>query len=304
MRLPAAEFKEATQGSFPTRCHRMNHYLKLFKKWMPGSLKPGKIILWAVSAFILLVATFTLAVFWGLPDVASLKKSSTTLTIAVPDWQGTMHSFLVGPANPHWTSLEAFPVELKWAVIVAEDANFYEHGGVDVGALKEALKYDLKHKRLQYGASTITQQLAKNLFLSRDKSMLRKLRELVLAIRMEQELTKGRILELYLNVVELGPLVYGFGHAAEYHFGKPVEYLTPAEAAFLAATLPGPRVAFNPQNKPVKVRQRAARLIKLLSLRKILDETEVNNALVQVGQLGGHQSGREAKVQTPDLSED
>ena len=134
--------------------------------------------------------------------------------------------------------------------------------------------------------------------------MLRKLRELVLATRMERELTKGRILELYLNVVELGPLVYGFGHAAKYHFGTPVAYLTPAEAAFLTATLPGPRVAFNPRSQLIKVRRRAARLIKLLGLRNILDETEVNDALVQIGQLDGRQDARDAKAQAPDLSED
>ena len=81
-----------------------------------------------------------------------------------------MHPFMVGPKNPYWAPLETIPDELKWAAIVAEDANFYEHGGIDVTALKEAIKYDLKRKRMALGASTITQQLAKNLFLSRDKS--------------------------------------------------------------------------------------------------------------------------------------
>lgn len=265
------------------------------KKLLPGF---GKFFLWTLVAFMLFVVTLALLVFWGLPDVTPLKQRTTTLTISVPDWQGTMHPFLVGPNNPYWTPLELFPSELKWAVIVAEDANFYQHGGVDVTALKEALKYDLKHKRLRYGASTITQQLAKNLFLTRDKSVLRKLRELVLAVRIERQLTKGRILELYLNVVELGPLVYGFGHAAEYHFGAPVESLSPAEAAFLAATLPGPRIAFNPQNKLDKVRRRAARLIKLLGLRNILDETGINDALVQIGQIGGRHASRGGEART------
>jgi monofunctional biosynthetic peptidoglycan transglycosylase len=292
------------RGFFAEHCYRMSQHFTSFKKLVLGSMKLGKLFFWALFVLTLSVVTLTLAVFWGLPDVSPLKSRVNTLTISVPDWQGGVHPFPVGPANPYWTPLELFPDELKWAVIVAEDANFYEHGGFDITALKEALKYDLKHKRMQYGASTITQQLAKNLFLSRDKSVLRKLRELVLATRMEQELTKGRILELYLNVVELGPLVYGFGHAAEYHFGIPVEYLTPAEAAFLVATLPGPRVAFNPRNKLAKVRRRTARLIKLLSLRNILDETEVNDALVQIGQLDGRQTVRDDKAKAPGLSED
>ncbi|MGW8312488.1 MAG: transglycosylase domain-containing protein [Desulfuromonadales bacterium] len=229
-------------------------------------------------------------IFWDLPDTTSLRNRSLTMTIEVPDWQGEMHSFAVGPKNPYWAPLDAIPDEMKWAVIVAEDANFYEHSGIDVPALKEAIKYDLKRKRLALGASTITQQLAKNLYLSRDKSFRRKLREMVLAQRLEANLTKGRILELYLNVVELGPLVYGVGHGSRYYFDKSVSQLTPAEAAFLAAILPGPRIAFNPETKAAKVRQRAARLLKLLGLRNILSEAEINDALIELDQLGGQQA--------------
>jgi monofunctional biosynthetic peptidoglycan transglycosylase len=239
--------------------------------------------------------------YWDLPDVALLKDRSTTLTIEVPDWQGVMHPFLVGPKNPYWAPLDTVPDVLKWAVIVAEDANFYEHSGIDIPALKEAIKYDLKRKRLAYGASTITQQLAKNLYLTRDRSLRRKLREVVIAQRLEQELTKGRILELYLNVVELGPLIYGMGHGARYHFGKPVYLLTPAEGAFLAAMLPGPRVAFNPELRAAKVRQRAAQLLKILGLRHILSETEIADALVQMGQLGGPPSAGSATHPPADL---
>jgi monofunctional biosynthetic peptidoglycan transglycosylase len=251
---------------------------------------PTKILKYALLALAALALCFTaLAVWvcWDLPDIAPLRNSRNTLTIEAPDWQGAMHPLQVGPKNPYWTPLEAIPDELKWAVIVAEDANFYEHGGIDVLAVKEAIKYDLKRKRMALGASTITQQLAKNLFLSREKSIRRKLREVVVAQRLEGALTKGRILELYLNVVELGPLVYGMGHGARYHFGKPVSLLTPAEATFLAAMLPGPRIAFNPESKAVKVRQRAARLLKLLGLRHILSEAEIADALAQLAQLGG-----------------
>lgn len=251
------------------------------------SRKLLKYSLLLLAVLALAVGVLAAWVFYDLPDITPLKNHNTTLTIEVPDWQGEMHPFMVGPKNPHWTPLDSIPDELKWAVIVAEDANFYEHGGIDVTALKEAIKYDLKRKRLALGASTITQQLAKNLFLSRDKSIRRKVREVVIAQRLEGELTKGRILELYLNVVELGPLIYGMGHGARYHFDKPVYMLTPAEATFLVAMLPGPRIAFNPETNAAKVRQRAARLLKLLGLRRILTEAEIADALVQLGQLGG-----------------
>ncbi|MBE0574809.1 MAG: transglycosylase domain-containing protein [Desulfuromonadales bacterium] len=261
-----------------------------FTSYLQRLRRPGRLLRYSLlllAALALTAGALATWILWDLPDVASLENRSTSLTIEVPDWQGAMHPFMVGPKNPRWTPLDSMPVELKWAVIVAEDANFYEHGGIDVPALKEAIKYDLKRKRLAHGASTITQQLAKNLFLSRDKAIRRKLREMVIAVRLERELTKGRILELYLNVVELGPLVYGMGHGARYHFDKPVHMLTPAEAAFLAAMLPGPRVAYNPETKAVKVRQRAARLLKLLELRQIITEDEIADALAQLDQLGG-----------------
>lgn len=276
--------------SFAQRQAALSRAVASFGQWWRRQGRPLKSALSLLAALVLAAAALATWLLWDLPDVTPLKDRKATLTIEVPDWQGVMHPFLVGPKSPHWAPLESIPVELKWAVIVAEDANFYEHGGIDVPALKEAIKYDLKRKRLAHGASTITQQLAKNLFLSRDKSIRRKLREMVIAVRLEQELTKGRILELYLNVVELGPLVYGMGHGARYHFDKPVHMLTPAESAFLAAMLPGPRVAFNPKTKADKVRQRATRLLKLLGLRQILSEAEIADALIQLGRLGGQRA--------------
>ena len=229
-----------------------------------------------------------------LPDVAILKDRSATLTLTVRDWQGDDHPFLLGPKNPHWTPLATLPETMKWAVIVAEDANFFEHRGIDLVALKEALKYDLQQKRLARGASTITQQLAKNIFLSRDKSLLRKAEELILAKRLEAELSKGRILELYLNLVELGPLVYGVGEGARFHFQKPAAELTPAQSAFLAAILPGPRLAYNPALKPVKVRLRAARILRLLAGRGVLTENDYGAALADL-------EGRKAPLPAREL---
>ena len=199
-----------------------------------------------------------------LPSVAELKNRRTTMTIQVKDWHGEYHPFTVGPKNRYWTPSGSIPPEMKWAVILAEDANFYKHEGIDVKAIKNAIKYDLEKKSFARGASTITQQVAKNLFLSREKTISRKIKEIVLAKRMEEELTKGRIIELYLNVVELGPMVYGIGHGARYYFGKPASALTPRECAFLAAMLPGPRVAYNPYKNLGKVLKRSDMILRLL----------------------------------------
>jgi monofunctional glycosyltransferase len=242
-----------------------------------------KLILRAVSLGMSLSIVCGLGLWLTLPDISALSSRKATLTLPVRDWKGKEHKFLLGPKNPRWTPLGKVPEALKWAVIVAEDANFFEHQGIDVPALKEALKYDLQHKRLARGASTITQQLAKNVYLSREKTLVRKAREILLAARIEQKLSKGRILELYLNVVELGPLVYGIGHGAQHHFNKPVSQLTPAECATLAAILPGPRVAYNPQLKPAKVRKRAARILRLLRGRRVLTDFDFALAMAELG---------------------
>lgn len=223
------------------------------------------------------------------PPVSDLADKKYSTTIQVRDWQGEYHPFVVGPRNPRWTPSNRIPPEMKWAVILAEDSNFYKHEGFDVKAIKNAIKYDLEKKSLKRGASTITQQTAKNLFLSREKTVTRKLKEIYLAWRMEQELTKGRIIEYYLNVVELGPMVYGIGHGSHYYFGKPPSALTPRECAFLAAMLPGPRLAYNPYKNLGKVLKRSDMILKLLRKRGVLTEDEYQAAMASELNIAGLQ---------------
>lgn len=236
-----------------------------------------------------------------LPPVSDLADKKYNTTIQVKDWQGEYHPFVVGPKNRYWTPSGRIPAEMKWAVILAEDANFYKHEGFDVKAIKNAIKYDLEKRSLKRGASTITQQTAKNLFLSREKTVTRKLKEIYLAYRMEQELTKGRIIELYLNVVELGPMVYGIGHGARYYFGKSPAELTPRECAFLAAMLPGPRVAYNPYKNLGKVLKRSTMILKLLRKNGVLDEGEYQASLAQSPNVGRMQQKIDAVISVPPV---
>jgi monofunctional biosynthetic peptidoglycan transglycosylase len=253
---------------------------------------------------ILLIVTFTLLAYTAylavsialLPPVAELKERKANMTIQVKDWHGEYHQFLLGPGNRDWTALASIPAEMKWAVILAEDSNFYKHEGVDVKALKKAIKHDLEKKSLARGASTITQQTAKNIYLSREKTITRKFKELYLALRMEQELTKGRIIELYLNVVELGPMVYGVGHASRYYFGKPASDMTPRECAFLAAMLPGPRVAYNPYRNMAKVLRRSDMILKLLKSKGVLSEEEYAAAVATAPNISGLQRKVEESI--------
>jgi len=146
---------------------------------------------------------------------------------------------------------------LRRAVLVAEDNDFYEHSGVDMTAMKEALERDWQRGRITHGGSTITQQLAKNLYLSSSRNPLRKIEEYFIARSLERHLSKKRILELYLNVVEMGERVYGAEAAARHYFHVPARGLSPQQAALLAGCLPNPRVMVpGAPNQRLRARQR------------------------------------------------
>lgn len=146
-----------------------------------------------------------------------------------------------GPFSWEWVPLEKISPYLPRAVIAAEDDTFYEHEGFNWEAIKKAAIYDWKKKKFARGASTITQQLARNLFLSKSKNPFRKLKEFLIALRLERKLSKNRIMELYLNVVEWGPGVYGAEAASQYYFKHPAAKLSPGESAYLASILPNPK---------------------------------------------------------------
>jgi monofunctional glycosyltransferase len=141
----------------------------------------------------------------------------------------------------YWISLQSIPQEAVDAVIVSEDGTFWSHGGFDWFEFRESIERNFEEGRAARGASTITQQLVKNLYLSSSKNPLRKFKEWILTWYMEQQLSKSRILEIYLNVIEWGNGVYGIEAASRYYFNKPASNLTREECARLAAIIPSPR---------------------------------------------------------------
>jgi monofunctional biosynthetic peptidoglycan transglycosylase len=143
--------------------------------------------------------------------------------------------------------------------VAAEDASFFTHEGFDWEGIKDAALYNLEAGELKRGGSTITQQLAKNLYLSSERSLLRKAREVLITRSLEHHLTKERILELYLNVAEWGQGVYGAEAAARHHFKKSSRDLTSDEAAWLAAILPSPR-RYDPMRKTTALARRHDRI--------------------------------------------
>jgi len=146
-----------------------------------------------------------------------------------------------GAVKNDWVSLNDISAALQSAVVAAEDANFYEHHGVDFDEMKKSIEKNQKKKRYARGFSTITMQLAKNIYLTSHKHVARKVLEIGIAFEMEWLLSKERILELYLNLVEWSEGVYGAEAAANHYFRRNAGQLGPEQASFLAAILPNPR---------------------------------------------------------------
>lgn len=175
----------------------------------------------------------------------ALERLTTPFATPVNDPSGaTPPDLAVGPGTVDFVPYDEIPHHVRVAALATEDRRFFHHRGVSLRLIQGALQLDLAKKEYFYGGSTITQQLVKNLLLSRQKTLARKFQELLLAREVERVLTKERILELYLNCIEYGPGVFGLGAAARFYFRKDTRALDPLEGAFLMALKPSPRTGF------------------------------------------------------------
>jgi monofunctional biosynthetic peptidoglycan transglycosylase len=224
---------------------------------------------------LLLFVAFVAYEWLTFPDVAALAKENPKTTAFMEQRReqlrddgkdDTLHYTFVpyGRISPY----------LRRAVLVAEDDSFYEHHGVDVKGMQEAIEKDWKKKRVTHGGSTITQQLAKNLYLSPSRNPLRKIKEFFIARALENHLTKKRILELYLNVVEMGERVYGAEAAAQFYFQRNASELSPSQAALLAGCLPNPRL-MDPAGPNRRLRSRQKMILSRMRRWGYLFEKEV-----------------------------
>jgi penicillin-binding protein 1A len=209
----------------------------------------------AVAAVILLAAIGLAGLVWDLPATGEIR---TRLFVEqAPRGQGS------------WVPLWAIAPKLQSAVVIWEDPAFFHHSGLDYSEIARAARMDLRAGSYRRGASTITQQVAKNLFLGPEKTLRRKVREAILAMRIERALSKDEILTVYLNIAEWGNGIVGAEAASRRYFDKPASDLNWAEAALLAGILPNPRL-WNPCIDPARARQaRHAVLAKLLSSQSL-----------------------------------
>ena len=176
--------------------------------------------------------------------------------------------------NQTWVPLSRISPKLITAVVIAEDDKFFLHGGFDFEGMKEAFEKDIQTGRIVGGGSTITQQLAKNLYLKPARNPVRKIREAVIAFKLDRRLKKSRILELYLNVIEWGRGIYGAEAASRAYYGKPCSGLTAEEAVRLASVLPNPMVFTPEDDRYYRMRKKRSIVAQLMVKRKLMTDEE------------------------------
>ena len=232
-----------------------------------------------------LLGAFVLALLWPtLPSLEVLTDYQPKIPLRVVSAEGDLLGEF-GEERRAIVTIREVPDVMKQAILAAEDERFYQHGGVDYLSVARAAFANLA-SGTQQGAGTITMQVARNFFLTREKTVTRKLREVLLAWKIEANLTKDEILELYVNQIFLGQRAYGFAAASQIYYGKPLKDVTVAEAAMLAG-LPKAPSTFNPVNNPRRAKQRQLYVLRRMhDLRFISDEAfqEAQNAPLAVRQ--------------------
>ena len=246
---------EQTSYSDSTREHRSDAHTNRHSRWSPARK------LWEFASWMTLSLLFLEYISLPLFSIYLLKWIN-------PPWTSVMVQRMEesgGTLDFKYTfvPLEKISRHVRRAVLIAEDRKFYRHGGVDWEAMGRAWRMNVKSDKIRFGGSTVTMQLAKNLFFRLDRSYFRKAEEIITAMRMEKIMSKKRILELYLNVIEFGEGIFGVEAAARTYFGKSASRLTRLEAARLVACIPSP-IRHNPNDGSSWVRRRARRILRIL----------------------------------------
>jgi len=225
----------------------------------------------AIILLMFLVSGVSAYIFFSFPDIAALKKHNPRKTSFMEyreaEWKKQGKKYAI---QQRWVSLSQISPYLIKAVLIAEDDKFWSHEGFDYEAIQKAIEKDIKAKKFKLGGSTISQQLAKNMYLSPSKNPVRKIKEAIITWRMEKVLSKKRILELYLNVAEWGDKgIFGIEAASGHYYGKPASGITPEEAARLASVLPTPR-KYNPLGDSKYVLNRSNLIYSIMVRRGIV----------------------------------
>ena len=229
----------------------------------------------AVFSGVLLVGIALAVAYPNLPDIGGLSDYRPKLPMRIYSADGVLLGEF-GEERRNYQPIAQIPKVMRDAVLAIEDARFYQHGGVDYKGVIRAGLANLGEARSQ-GASTITMQVARNFYLSAEKKFTRKIYEILLALKIEHQLNKDQILELYMNQIYLGQRAYGFAAASEIYFGKPLKDITVAEAAMLAGLPKGPSV-YNPVVNPKRATQRQQYIIDRMVENGFITEAQADAA--------------------------
>lgn len=220
------------------------------------------------------IVSYPFAVYY-IYDVEKLKTQFPEFTLK----KGEVESYRMTKKRPsYWVNLSEISSSGKWAIILSEDWAFYQHKGFDVEQLKMAINEGIKERKIIRGASTITQQMVKNIYLDHSRSFFRKLKESIITYKVEKFLNKQRILEIYLNSIEFGPGIWGIRNASYHYFGKHPSRINPREASFLAMLLPSPKryyESFRKKKLTPFARKRVNATLEKLKMGKIITEDEL-----------------------------
>ena len=233
----------------------------------------------SLGLFLLVLVIFLIALYTTLPDVRRLENWRPPQASVVYDYRDRYYGD-IGVQKRHYVTIEEIPDKLIYAFVSAEDRNFFKHSGIDLGAIFRAFIANLKAGRVVQGGSTITQQLAKNLFLTRERTLKRKIKEALLAIKIERTFDKNKIMELYLNQIYLGNGAYGVEAASRVYFGKHVRELSLEESALLAG-LPKAPSRFNPLVNPDVAKTRRNYVLRRMLEDGYITSEEYETAVVK-----------------------
>lgn len=241
-----------------------------------------RVLTWTLVAAIWCVVVVSGGLAWyayDLPEVGAIEKMTRQPNVTLLAADGTRLASY-GDRFGATYGLRELPPHLPHAVIAVEDRRFYDHGGIDLRGLLRAVYVNLREGRISQGGSTLTQQLAKNLFLTPERTLKRKIQEVMLAFWLERRFTKDQILTIYLNRAYLGAGTYGVDAAARHYFGKPATRVTLYEAALLAGLLKAPS-RLNPTRDPVGADQRAGLVLQTMVEAGFVTTAQANEALQQ-----------------------
>ncbi|MEY2953073.1 MAG: hypothetical protein RLZZ401_1160, partial [Pseudomonadota bacterium] len=260
------------------------------RRFVRAGLWLASLALAGVIAVVCLVAVALAMAYPNLPDISDMSDYSPKLPLRVFTVEGELIGEF-GEERRNLTPIQNIPKVMKDAVLAIEDTRFYQHGGVDyLGVIRAGLANLGKFK--SQGASTITMQVARNVYLSSEKTYTRKIYEILLTFKLEHLLSKDKILEIYMNQIFLGNRAYGFAAAAEVYFGKALKDISVAEAAMLAG-LPKAPSTFNPIANPTRAKMRQQYIIDRMEENKFITATQADTARKEVLRVrGGQDSDR------------